>query len=100
MQKYEKGTNRVGGGRLKRIADVFGVPVTALYEGAPGEAHAGATSALALIKDREPMRLVQAFAAIGHRSTRQSIVELVENVAALDGKRPAPARVKPTRKRR
>ena len=33
VQKYEKGTNRVGSGRLLKIATYLGVPVTALFKG-------------------------------------------------------------------
>src|SRR5262245_26769175 len=33
VQKYEKGTNRVGSGRLLKIATFLGVPVTALFKG-------------------------------------------------------------------
>src|SRR5262245_45385458 len=33
VQKYEKGTNRVGSGRLLRIATFLDVPVTALFKG-------------------------------------------------------------------
>ncbi|MFL4968348.1 MAG: helix-turn-helix domain-containing protein [Xanthobacteraceae bacterium] len=33
VQKYEGGVNRVGAGRLTRIAAVLGVPVTALLDG-------------------------------------------------------------------
>src|SRR3712207_6002644 len=35
VQKYEKGTNRIGASRLHRIASVLGVPVEFFYEGAP-----------------------------------------------------------------
>ncbi|WP_078706157.1 helix-turn-helix domain-containing protein [Bartonella sp. WD16.2] len=31
IQKYEKGLNRVGAGRLKDIADIFGVPIAFFY---------------------------------------------------------------------
>jgi transcriptional regulator with XRE-family HTH domain len=33
VQKYEKGVNRVAGGRLMHIARELGCPVVALYEG-------------------------------------------------------------------
>jgi transcriptional regulator with XRE-family HTH domain len=36
VQKYEKGTNRMGSSRLQQIADVLRVPVTFFFEGAPG----------------------------------------------------------------
>ena len=33
VQKYEKGVNRVGAGRLTKIAEVLGVPVGAFFSG-------------------------------------------------------------------
>ena len=33
VQKYEKGVNRVGAGRLTRIAEVLGVPVATFFSG-------------------------------------------------------------------
>src|SRR5215210_7782636 len=35
VQKYEKGTNRVGVGRLLQIADILGVTIDYFVEGAP-----------------------------------------------------------------
>src|SRR5437764_471202 len=36
VQKYENGVNRVGGSRLKSIADAFALPIAALFDdGAP-----------------------------------------------------------------
>ncbi len=37
VQKYEKGTNRVGASRLQQISDILQVPVSFLFEGAPVE---------------------------------------------------------------
>ena len=42
VQKYERGFNRVGAGRLKQIGDILGVPVTYFYEGAPSSADVAA----------------------------------------------------------
>ena len=33
VQKYEKGVNRVGAGRLTKIAEVLGVPVGSFFSG-------------------------------------------------------------------
>ena len=33
VQKYEKGTNRLSAGRLAVIADLFGVPISLLFQG-------------------------------------------------------------------
>src|SRR5690349_80531 len=35
VQKYEKGTNRVGASRIKQISEILGVPVSFLFEGSP-----------------------------------------------------------------
>jgi len=39
IQKYEKGTNRIGASRIQQIADVLRVPVPALFDGASSAAH-------------------------------------------------------------
>src|SRR5437867_8014014 len=36
VQKYEKGTNRIGAGRLQHIAHFLQVPIDFLFDGAPG----------------------------------------------------------------
>src|SRR6516164_965266 len=36
VQKYEKGVNRVGAGRLAKIADTLRVPISFFFDGAPG----------------------------------------------------------------
>src|ERR1700728_862056 len=36
VQKYEKGTNRIGASRLQQIAGALKVPVAFFFEGAPG----------------------------------------------------------------
>jgi transcriptional regulator with XRE-family HTH domain len=35
VQKYEKGTNRIGASRLQQISDILQVPVAFFFEGAP-----------------------------------------------------------------
>ena len=41
VQKYEKGTNRVGASRIQQISEILQVPVSFLFEGGPS----GASSA-------------------------------------------------------
>src|SRR5262245_11880642 len=41
IQKYEKGTNRVGASRLQQISEILQVPVSFLFEGGPGGANPG-----------------------------------------------------------
>ena len=35
VQKYEKGTNRVGASRIQQISEILQVPVSFLFEGGP-----------------------------------------------------------------
>ena len=45
VQKYEKGTNRVGASRIQQISEILQVPVSFLFEGGPsGTASAGGLS--------------------------------------------------------
>jgi transcriptional regulator with XRE-family HTH domain len=37
IQKYEKGTNRVGASRLQNISTILNVPVSFFFEDAPGD---------------------------------------------------------------
>jgi transcriptional regulator with XRE-family HTH domain len=47
VQKYEKGVNRIGAGRLWQVAQILSVPINYFYEGAPllGAAPAGRVDA-------------------------------------------------------
>jgi transcriptional regulator with XRE-family HTH domain len=83
VQKYEKGRNRVGSGRLARVAEALGLPVAALFDStAAGPKRTREPFALNLIAEKSPMRLLQAFARIKDRRVRRSIVALVEIIAA------------------
>jgi transcriptional regulator with XRE-family HTH domain len=83
VQKYEKGVNRVGSSRLYRLADVLEVPVVTLYDGADSRrADTRGKSALKLISERQPLRLVQAFAGIKDMRVRRAVVTLVEKLAS------------------
>ena len=35
VQKYEKGTNRVGASRIQQICEILQIPVSFLFEGSP-----------------------------------------------------------------
>jgi transcriptional regulator with XRE-family HTH domain len=82
VQKYEKGVNRVGSGRLLQIATVLGIHVTTLFEGTEGAKTSVTNSALSLIADAKALRLAKAFSAIATTKIRRSIVEFVEHVAS------------------
>jgi transcriptional regulator with XRE-family HTH domain len=83
VQKYENGTNRVGAGRLFKIASVFGVPISAMFEGAeealPEE---NPTSSVALLAEPYVLRTARALAAVSNEAFRKSVAELAEHVAS------------------
>ena len=44
VQKYEKGTNRVGASRLQQISEILQVPVSFLFDGGPSGSRASRSS--------------------------------------------------------
>ena len=92
VQKYEKGTNRVGASRIQQISEILEVPVSFLLDGGPsgrpsGEGFGEAASP-AYVSDflasSEGLALTRAFTRIGDPKLRRSIVELVEQIAARE----------------
>ena len=79
LQKYEVGANRIGTGRLVKVAAVLGIPIATLFEGADTDP---SRSLLALVADSRAFRLAQAFAAVDNSTLRLSLVYLVEKIAA------------------
>jgi transcriptional regulator with XRE-family HTH domain len=83
LQKYERGINRVGGGRLFRIATILGIEISAFFEGAerPERTQVDDFSPLNLIADPQSFRLAQAFSRITDPDMRRTLVGLVEKIA-------------------
>jgi len=84
VQKYEKGTNRVGSGRLHEIGRILGVPVSFFFEGQEGDASSneGQPSSLKeLMLQKESLQLMQAFNAIPDENVRHALVSLARTLA-------------------
>jgi transcriptional regulator with XRE-family HTH domain len=83
IQKYEKGVNRVGAGRLQRIAEVLDVPVSFFFEGARGRSPEAdnINEGLEFLDTAAAVRVVRAFAEIKDQKIRQTIVTLLEELA-------------------
>jgi transcriptional regulator with XRE-family HTH domain len=84
VQKYEKGVNRVGSGRLYQISGILDAPVMSFFEGGESQVHSKAASPLDLLTDPQSLRLVKAFAEIPNPKTRRSVVALVEAMIDAD----------------
>ena len=93
IQKYEKGTNRVGASRLQAIANILSVPVAFFFEDLPGEQATGtrgfaedssAAFALDFCTSAEGLQLNRAFVKISDLKVRRRIIELVKSLASGD----------------
>jgi transcriptional regulator with XRE-family HTH domain len=90
VQKYEKGTNRIGASRLHKISDILQVPVSFFFDGAPATPRNSSGKALAVspayisdfLASADGISLTKAFVSIGDRKLRRRIVELVEQIAS------------------
>ena len=81
VQKYEKGTNKIGAGRLIRIAQILGVPVSYFFDYSQSTAPAGA-HLFDLLSTVRAERLLRAFSRVKQVSVQKAIVDLVEIIAA------------------
>jgi transcriptional regulator with XRE-family HTH domain len=88
VQKYEKGTNRVGASRLQAISNILQVPVSFFFEGAPhmpGHSGMGEAPSPAYVSDflatSDGLSLTKSFMKIKSAKMRRRIVSLVEQIA-------------------
>jgi transcriptional regulator with XRE-family HTH domain len=90
VQKYEKGTNRIGASRIQQISHILQVPVAFFFEGAPPpsdqpvEAMNGAPSPSYVsdfLASTDGLALTKSFTRIKDPKLRRRIVELVEQIA-------------------
>jgi transcriptional regulator with XRE-family HTH domain len=85
IQKYEKGTNRIGASRLQQLARVLEVPPAFFFEGAPsadpGKPMLAEPAASAYVVDflstSEGLQLNRAFAQIRDPKVRKRVLDLV-----------------------
>ena len=102
IQKYERGTNRIGSSRLYEICRVLDVPSSYFIEGAepggatprflglaedePGFAYDGPLAAPpppALVDERETLEMVRAFKRIRDPQVRRRLFDLAKALGAL-----------------
>ncbi len=92
VQKYEKGTNRIGASRLQQISKTLNVPPAYFFEGAPafGDGADGSQSAVAengsayvvdFLSTTEGLLLNRAFVRIQDAKIRKRLIDLVVSMA-------------------
>jgi transcriptional regulator with XRE-family HTH domain len=90
VQKYEKGTNRIGASRLQQISHILQVPVAFFFEGAPNQpaprdGDAPSPSFVSeFLATAEGLALTKAFMRIKSPKMRRRIVDLVEEIAGKE----------------
>ena len=81
VQKYEKGANRIGAGRLQVIAGLLNVPIQYFFEEIAESSENIAQRRKPAAPDPELRELDEAFLSIPDGSTRRSVVALVRSLA-------------------
>jgi len=88
VQKYEKGVNRIGAGRLYQVANILGVQIGYFYEGVierePDTSVSPADSAppvIEFLSSGEGLHLSMAFMKIRDPKVRRRVLDLVKSLA-------------------
>ena len=88
VQKYEKGVNRIGAGRLFEIARILGVPIQYFYESVteqlastPGFAERDSQPVLELVSSGDGLQLSLAYMRIKDPKVRKRVLDLVKSLA-------------------
>ncbi|RVU19162.1 XRE family transcriptional regulator [Methylobacterium oryzihabitans] len=84
IQKYERGINRIGAGRLDRIAEVLGIPISDLFSPAP--AH---DETWTLLQTSGAIELLRHYSEL-EPEQRADVVALCRSVARLSRGRRSP----------
>lgn len=92
VQKYEKGTNRIGASRLYQLARILEVPVSYFFpepdaaQGAAGMSEDAAPDyVMDFVASSEGIELNRAFAQIRDPKVRRRVIDLVRSIAAGEG---------------
>jgi len=90
VQKYEKGVNRIGAGRLFQVSRILSVPIDYFYEGvvdqlpspAPGFAEdVPNPPVMEFLSSGEGLQLSLAFMRIREPKVRKRVLDLVKSLA-------------------
>ena len=87
IQKYERGTNRIGSSRLYQFSQILDAPIAYFFKGAPkvGDPQPRETgrNAAAFQSKRETLELVRAYTRISDSNTRKRLLNVVKAMAKI-----------------
>jgi transcriptional regulator with XRE-family HTH domain len=87
VQKYEKGVNRIGAGRLFEVSRILGVSIEYFYEGVNSQLAGGFTEGgssppvMEFVSSGEGLQLSLAFMKIKDPKLRKRVLDLVKQMA-------------------
>ena len=88
VQKYEKGVNRIGAGRLYQVAQILGVPINYFYEGVTPQSaesirngDSSTPPVMEFLSSGEGLQLTLAFMRIKDTKVRKRVIDLVKSLA-------------------
>lgn len=87
VQKYEKGVNRIGAGRLFEVSRILGVPIDYFYEGVSNQLAGGfaegeaSPPVMEFVSSGEGLQLSLAFMKIRDPKLRKRVLDLVKQMA-------------------
>jgi transcriptional regulator with XRE-family HTH domain len=90
VQKYEKGTNRIGASRLQQIAQFLKVEIAFFFDGLSGEkqssgfAEEGTAYVMDFLNSSEGLQLNRAFARIKDPRVKRRLIALVNALANVE----------------
>ena len=91
VQKYEKGVNRIGAGRLQQIAIILKVPIPYFFEGVPisdprgtSKADPGFGDIADFVATTQGLKLIRSFMRVKDVTLRRRIIQLVQEIAGDD----------------
>lgn len=80
VQKYEKGVNRIGAGRLQTIAEIFQIAISDLFAGATAAAQSQ-QSVYELVDSAAALRLLRAYTRLPNSKLKQALVQMAVAMA-------------------
>ena len=97
VQKYEKGVNRIGAGRLFDVSRILGVPIDYFYEGVGAQLagqdgfaeEGGAPPVMEFVSSGEGLQLSLAFMKIKDSKVRKRVLDLVKSLAEEEAEKNA-----------
>lgn len=94
IQKYETGANRIGSGRLLKIAEVLDCDVAEFYQSTGDGRPAASTPFSRFMATKDGVAIVEAMLKIENQDLRRMVIEIAEKFAEAQFARAKPARVR------